>query len=97
MDLRGSCYGFHCALEAKLQASSIWNNHVLKVTREGPHKQQRRKGNVETNVTEHTALLKPESKENTDRVSTGQKIEQGMLLVAATEVVSHHTRLLLMY
>ena len=44
--------------------------------------------------TPQTTEEKRKCRNKRDRVSTGQKIEQGMLLVAATEVVSHHTRLL---
>ena len=44
-----------------------------------PRKQWRRKGNIELNMTECTALLKQQSR--TNWVSLEQMIEQGMLLV----------------
>ena len=67
----------------KLQGSSVWHHCVLEVTarHEGPRKQWRNKGNMKSNMTEHATLLKQQSKENTDRVSPGQKIEQGVLLL----------------
>ena len=50
--------------KAKVAGSLIWNHRVLEVTHDGPRKQQRRKGNVETNMTEHAMLLKQQSKES---------------------------------
>ena len=53
---------------------------------EGPFKQRRRKGNIESNVTERVILLKQQNK---DRVSPGQKIEQSVLLLQAPETMSN--------
>ena len=53
---------------------------------EGPFKQWKRKGNIESNVTEHVILLKQQNK---DRISPGQKIEQSVLLLQAPEIMSN--------
>ena len=44
----------------------MWHHCVLKVTPEGPRKQQWRKENIELNVTEYVTLLKQQSTKNTD-------------------------------
>jgi len=66
----------------KLWGFSIWHYRVVEVACEGLCKQQRKNENIESNMTERTALLKqqPEQK-NTNLVSLEQKIEQGMLLM----------------
>ena len=58
----------------KLLRLLIWHNDVVEVACEGSHKQRRRKGNVEWNVTEGAVLLKqqPEQK-NTNWLSPEQK------------------------
>ena len=52
----------HHVLKVKLWGPSIWHHRVLEVTCEGSHKQRRRKGNIESNVTECAAPLKQQSK-----------------------------------
>ena len=70
--------------QVKLWWSSIWHHRVLEVTCEGPCKQW---SNIESNV--HATLLELQ---NRDRVSLGQKIEQGVLLLQAPEIMSDTVR-----
>ena len=70
--------------QVKLWWSSIWHHCVLEVTCEGPCKQW---SNIESNV--RATLLELQ---NRDRVSLGQKIEQGVLLLQAPEIMSDTLR-----
>ena len=61
----------------------------------GCHKQRRRKGSIEPNVTEHAALLKQQTKKNTDWVSPGQKTEYCVLVqLLRLIVLCSHTQII---
>ena len=52
-------------LKVKLWGFLIWHYRVVAVACEGPCKQRRRNENVESNMTEHTALLKQQPEQRT--------------------------------
>ena len=80
----------HRVLEMKVRGSSTWHRCVLEVTRKGPHKQRRRKGNIESNVDRaHRAAETAEQKEH--RLSKPRTKERARRdSRAATEVVKTH-------